>query len=147
MAVVFISPKQRQKTFFIGITAIFLLFLVIISLGIFTSGPKEVSSSLVFNKPKVDIDMKFFDSDQFKNLQTFTQMEKQYVYTFMDKNNAKQTGYISAVSEADAGTILKGMGINTSNIKEAETGRDNPFTPYYSTAVPTKTAKTTTTKK
>ena len=80
MAVVFISPKQRQKMFFMGITVMFLLFLIIISLGVFLSKPSEVSSVLVFNKPKVNIDMSIFDSDQFKNLQPFTEMETQYSY-------------------------------------------------------------------
>ena len=131
MAVVFISPKQRQKMFFIGITVMFLLFLVVISLGVFLSKPKEVSPVMVFNKPKVNIDMKIFDSDQFKNLQPFPEMETQYSYKAFTKDNKPETGFISAVSIDQAKAILKSMGLNVSEVKEAEIGRDNPFAPYY----------------
>jgi hypothetical protein len=135
MAVVFISPKQRQKMFFMGITIMFLLFLLIISLGVFLSTPKEVLPVLVFNKPKVSIDISVFDSDQFKNLQPFPEMEVQYSYKATDKNNKPKTGFISAVSEEQARTTLKGMGLNVSDLKETEIGRDNPFIPYYQPVV------------
>ena len=85
MAVVFISPKQRQKMFFMGITVVFLLILIIISLGVFLAQPKTVSPVLVFNKPKVNIDMTIFDSDQFKNLEPFAEMEIQYSYNAQQK--------------------------------------------------------------
>jgi predicted tellurium resistance membrane protein TerC len=131
MAVVFISPKQRQKVFFMGITIIFLLFLIIISLGVFLSGPKDVSPVLVFNKPKVDIDIKIFDSSQFKDFQSFIQMETQYSYKATSKDKKLKTGFVSAVSMEQAKAILEGMGLKVSELKEVEIGRDNPFTPYY----------------
>ena len=138
MAVIFISPKQRQKMFFLGITIMFLLFLVVISFGVFLSKPEEVSPILVFNRPKVNIDMTIFDSEQFKELQPFPEMETQYSYTALTKAKTQQTGFISAVSQDQAETILQGMGLTVSEIKEVEVGRVNPFTPYYQTA--TKTA-------
>lgn len=145
MAVVFISPKQRQKMFFIGITVVFLLFLILISLGVFLSKPQEVSPVLVFNKPKVNIDMTIFDSDQFKNLQSFPEMETQYSYNAVTKNNKPQAGFIPAVSIDQAKTILESEGLNVSEIKEAQIGRDNPFTPYYQISVaPSSAVKTTT---
>ncbi len=131
MAVVFISPKQRQKMFFIGITVAFLLFLVIISLGVFLAQPKEVPTAIVFNHAKVDIDMSIFDSDQFKNLQTFPEMEIQYSYSATTKSKATKTGFISAPSEDQARAVLAGMGLNVSELTVAQIGRDNPFTPYY----------------
>ncbi len=131
MAVVFISPKQRQKMFFMGITAVFLLFLIIFSLGVFLSKPKEVSPVLVFNKPKVNIDMSVFDSDQFKNLQIFPEMETQYSYRAIGKDKKIKTGFISAISPDQAKTILESMGLILSELKEVEIGRDNPFIPYY----------------
>jgi len=134
MAVVFISPKQRQKMFFIAITLLLLLFLVVVSLGVFLAKPKEVSSSLVFNKPKVNINMKVFDSDQFKNLLPFTEMEMQYSYKATTKDNKQQEGFISAVSIDKAREILESMGLDVIEIKEAAVGRDNPFTPYYQPA-------------
>jgi len=131
--------------FFIGITAIFLLLLVVMSLGVFSSGPKEVLPVLVFNKPKVNIDMSVFDSDQFKNLQPFVQMQTQYSYKALTKDNKPETGFVSAVSIDQAKTILNNMGLTVSELKEIEIGRNNPFIPYYQlVAAPAAGTKTTT---
>jgi len=142
MAVVFISPKRRQRMFFLVITVVFLLFLVIISLAVFLSGPKEISPVLVFNKPKINIDMSIFDSDQFKNLQAFPEMETQYSYKATNKNNKQETGFISAVSIDQARTNLEGNGLTVSEIKEVELGRDNPFVSYYQSPVLSTASKT-----
>jgi predicted tellurium resistance membrane protein TerC len=148
MAVVFISPKQRQRVFFMGITIMFLLFLLVISLGVFLSKPKEVSPVLVFNKPKVNIDMSIFDSDQFKGLQLFTEMKTQYSYKALTKNNKTETGFISAASIDEAKTLLENMGLRVSEVKEIEIGRNNPFAPYYQRIItPVISKAVTTTKK
>lgn len=131
MAVVFISPKQRQRMFFMGIAVIFLLFLLVVSLGVFLSKPNEVLPELVFNKPKVNINMDVFDSEQFKNLQPFIEMKTQYSYKARTRNNKLQSGFISAVSIEQAKDILEGMGLTVLELEEAEIGRENPFTPYY----------------
>jgi len=117
--------------FFMGITIVFLLFLAVISLSVFLSQPKEVPAVMVFNKPKVNIDTAVFGSDQFKNLQSFTQMDVQYSYKAITKNNKQKTGFISATSADQAKTILESMGLTVSELKQAEIGRDNPFVPYY----------------
>ncbi|MCX6718705.1 MAG: hypothetical protein NTY81_03860 [Candidatus Staskawiczbacteria bacterium] len=114
-----------------GITIVFLLFLTIVSLGVFLSEPKEVSSSLVFNKPKVNVDMGIFDSEQFKNLQTFSPMQTQYTYTASTSDRQIETGFISAVSKEEAQKILQDMGLTVSKLEEVQIGRDNPFIPYY----------------
>jgi hypothetical protein len=131
MAVVFISPKERQKVFFMGITIIFVLFLIFVSSMVFLSKAKEVSPELVFNKPKVAIDMSVFESDQFKNLQPFPEMEMQYSYKALTQKNEGRTGFINAASKEEATKKLVDMGLTVSEIKEVETGRDNPFIPYY----------------
>ena len=126
---------------------IFLLILIIISLGVFLAKPSEVSTVLVFNKPKVNIDMGVFSSDEFKNLQPFTQMEIQYSYTATTKDGKSVSGFISANSEDEAQSVLIGRGLTISELKEAEIGRDNPFIPYYQLApapVVTQVKKTTT---
>jgi hypothetical protein len=147
VAVVFISPKQRQKMFFLGITVIFLLFLAVISFGVLLAKPQEISPVLVFNKPKVNIDMTIFNSDEFQNIQPFVQMQPQYSYKATTKNNKTTTGFLSAASIDQAQTILQGMGLFVSEIKEVEIGRDNPFIPYYQTvAATTAGTKATTTK-
>lgn len=131
MAVVFISPKQRQKMFFTGITAAFLLLILIVSLSVFFAKPKDISPALVFNAPKVDINMDVFSSDQFKNLQPFGDMEIQYVYKAVNEENEQETGMIMAVSLEKAKDILEGIGLRVTELKEADIGRENPFTPYY----------------
>jgi len=130
MAVVFISPKQRQKVFFLVITVMFLLFLVVISFGVFLSKPNESSLVLVFNKPKVNIDMSIFNSDQFENLQPFSGIETQYSYVATDKNNNIETGFISAGSIDQARAALEGAGLDVTKLTETETGRSDPFIDY-----------------
>ena len=135
MAVVFISPKQRQKAFLVGITVVLMLFLVVISLGVFLAKPGDFSPQLVFNKPKVSIDTSIFDSDQFKNLQPFTDMQKQYSYKATTKDGKPQIGFVSADTIDHARNTLEAQGLTVSELKEVEVGRDNPFTPYYQPVV------------
>lgn len=90
--------------------------------------------------------MKVFDSDQFKNLQPFPEMEIQYSYKAVTKDNKPQAGFISAVSADQAKAILTGMGLTATEIKEAGIGRDNPFAPYSQPVVSPLSATKTATK-
>ncbi len=139
MAIVFISPKQRQKTFFMGITIVVLLFVAIIALSVFFAKPKEIAPELIFNKPKVNINLKALDSEQFKELEPFSEMEVQFSYSAVTEKRKNVTGIISAVSEDAAAEILKSMDLTVIEIKEVEIGRENPFTPYYETLPPPET--------
>jgi len=130
MAVVFISPKQRQKTFLIGITIIFVLFLTFVTFGVLLSGPKQVQPTLVFNKPKISINTEVFDSEQFQELQPFSEMQIQFIYEAETKENKAVEGFVTAESIDDAKKILEATGLEIISIKEAEIGRENPFTPY-----------------
>lgn len=131
MAVVFISPKEKQKLFFVGITVLLILFLASVFLGIFVLEPKEESLGLVFNRPKVNINMEIFDSDIFKNLKSFSQMEIQYQYKAKDQQGAIIEGFIVASSLSNAMRILEGAGLSGLSVKELEVGRENPFAPYF----------------
>ena len=142
MAVVFISPKKRQKMFFMGITAMFLFLMVAVALLVFLSQPAEVSSQLVFNKPKVSVNLDIFNSEQFKNLELFGQMEMEFSYTATTTKGKTVQGKVSAASEDDARKILGDEQLSVTDIKLLETGRDNPFVPYYQTVVPVPTIKT-----
>ena len=135
MAVVFKSPKERQRMFFMGITIIFIILLIVISIGVFSAQPSQVSSVSVFNKPKITIDMQVFDTEQFKNLQPLVAMEIQYSYKAYTQDNQAVTGFISAVSQDEAQKILVAKGLTVTELKETEIGRDNPFIPYYQQAV------------
>jgi predicted tellurium resistance membrane protein TerC len=144
MAVVFISPKQRQKAFFLGITIILLLFLVAMSFGVFLSKPSEVSTVMVFNRPKVDIDMNIFDSAEFQEIQPFPVMKPQFSYTATTKDNKSQEGFISADSIEQAKKQLEDMGLRIIQIKPVEPGRTDPFVRYYQQAAAPAAAKATT---
>ncbi len=131
MAIVFISPKQKQRVFFTGITGIFAFLLLMIALFVFLAKPKEVAPDLVFNKPKININLDLLNSDQFKRLEPFSEMEMQFVYTGTTIKGKSAEGKISAVSIEEARAMLEQQGLTVSEIKEAEVGRENPFTPYY----------------
>lgn len=130
MAVVFISPKTRQRNFFLGITITLVVFLLFVTVGVFLSKPKQVSETMVFNKPKISIDMNFFNDDQFNRLEPFTQMQTQFVYTATKEDDEQMSGFISADNREEATKILENIGLDVISIKEAEIGRENPFTPY-----------------
>jgi len=143
MAVVFISPKQRQKVFFLGIISLAALFVIVVAFLVFLSKPEEIPAEIVWNKPKINIDIKVFDSEPFKALELFEDMQIQFKYTALNKKNKIMTGFVSATSLEEAKTILEGMGLAVSSLEEAEIGREDPFTPYYSS---TNNASKTTTK-
>jgi hypothetical protein len=130
MAVVFISPKQRQNMFFTGITVVVGLFLIVVASVVFFSQPKEVAQELVFNKPKVSINFEVLDSEQFKDLQSFSGMQMQFTYKATTKDGKDKEGYISAESIEKAEAMLTELGYTVTQIKEAATGRDNPFVDY-----------------
>ena len=104
MAVVFISPKKRQRVLFTIIGVMFLIIIVIVYFLVFLVKPVNVGSIPVVNLSKANIDLSIFDSKQFQQLQPFIKL----------------------------------------NIQGGQTGRDNPFVPYYQvTPTPTPTATPT----
>jgi len=131
MAVVFISPKKRQRTFFVAITLGLLAFLGFISLGVMSSTPPEIDTAIVYNKAKINIDMSVFDSDRFKNLKSSTEMGVQYAYKVVTKSKLTEEGFISSSSETLARKKLEDNGLTVISLKETGAGRDNPFVPYY----------------
>jgi len=135
MAVVFISPQKRQQMFLIGIISAFALFVTIVALLVFLSQPEKVAPELVFNKPKVSINFESFTSDQFKNLQPFVEMQTQFDYSALTKDNNQVDGSIFAANIDEAKKNLQDMGLTITDIKQAEVGRLNPFAPYYQSAV------------
>lgn len=130
MAIVFISPKQRQKTFFLGITIVFLLVLIVISLSVFFAKPKEVKPEFAFNKPKVSININVLNSDEIKNLEPFPEMEIEFAYEAFTFERKKIEGSIWAVSKEEAIKALEGLKLSVSKIEEVGIGRDNPFEKY-----------------
>jgi hypothetical protein len=130
VAVVFISPKHKQKTFLLGITATLGVFLVVVTLWVFLAQPSVPEGQLVFNKPKVSLNLNFLSSDQFASLEHFKRIPLQFSYTAVDQNQRNVKGFISAESEDDARKVLLEGGLSVTQIKQVNVGRLNPFIPY-----------------
>ena len=134
MAVVFISPKKRQRMFLMGIVTGLAIFVLLVALTVFFSQPKQVASELTFNKPKINIDFSVFDSQQFKDLVLFEDMKTQFYYLADTEREKTIEGFVAAVSMEEARQILEGMNLRIIKLEEAKIGRDNPFIPYYQSA-------------
>lgn len=130
MAIVFISPKQRQKTFFLGITVVFLIALIVISLVVFFAKPKDVQPEFVFNRPKVSINVNALNSDEIKSLEPFPEMEIEFAYEAFTVDRKRVVGSIWAISEIEAIKALEELKLFVSEIEEVGIGRDNPFQMY-----------------
>ncbi len=131
MAIVFVSPKQRQKMFFLGITVLFLLFLLIIGTFIFFSKPKPIPIEQVFIKPNIKINFGILDSEQVKKSLFMERVQKEFTYKSVTNKGEPKLGSIFASSIEDAKKILEDSGLLSIVLEEALMGRENPFTPYY----------------
>ena len=129
MAVVFISPKKKQKIFFTSVGFVFIVIFSLIMGWIFLLKP-SAQVSVEFNKPKVTINFKVLDQDQFKNLETFSSIQPQFSYTARDKSKKEVTGFVSADKKEDAMKILQDRGFSDISLVEILSGRDNPYIPY-----------------
>ncbi|TSC95038.1 MAG: hypothetical protein CEN87_50 [Parcubacteria group bacterium Licking1014_1] len=141
MAIVFISPKQRQKIFFLGIIILFLLVLVVISLSVFLAKTKEVPPEQVFNRPKINVNINILESNEIKGLVPFAEMETEFSYEALTEKGKGEKGKVLAVSIEEARKILEGLNLSVVKIEEVGIGRENPFEPYYQTITSTKTKK------
>jgi hypothetical protein len=130
MAIVFISPKKRQKAFFIAISAILVLFFILFSISIIPSEPKKVSPKIILNKTNIEINTSIFNQDKFKKLQPFSDMKKQFSYRANTKNKKLEEGVISAESADEVREVVEGFGWSVLSIKEIEVGREDPFSSY-----------------
>src|SRR3990167_1330138 len=137
MAIVFVSPKQRQKMFFLGITVLFLLVLVVIGTFVFFSKPKLAPTEQVFIKPKIKIDFEVLDLEQVKNSLLMGRIQKEFIYQALTDKNEQKSGSIFAVSEEEAKKILEDEGLLSVTLEEVLVGRENPFTLYYTPSLPT----------
>ena len=131
MAIVFVSPKQRQKVFFAGITILFLLILLVIGTVVFFSKPKPAPSEQVFVKPDIKIDFAVLDFEQVKKSSLMERVQKEFVYSAITDKGGQKSGNIFAATMEDAQKTLEGTGLVSVVLEEVSIGRENPFTPYY----------------
>lgn len=106
------------------------LFLAGIAFWVLLSQPKPPPAELVFNKPKISINMDVFDSEEFKNLQPFTELRMQFQYKANTTEGEQVSGFVQAVSAKEAREILAEAGMVVLELEESGIGRENPFTPY-----------------
>lgn len=142
MAIVFVSPKQRQKMFFLGITILFLLFLFIIGTIVFFSKPEATPAEQVFIKPKIKINFEVLDLEQVRGSLLMGRVQKEFAYQAATEKGEQKTGSVFAATMEDAKKILEDMGLISVTLREVEIGRENPFAPYYTPSIPTINTKT-----
>ncbi|MDO8486354.1 MAG: hypothetical protein Q7S77_01490 [Candidatus Staskawiczbacteria bacterium] len=130
MAIVFVSPKQRQKMFFLGITILFLLALLIVGTVVFFSKPEPALTEQVFVKPKIKIDLGILDLEQVKGSSLMEKIQKEFVYEALTDKNEKKSGSIFAASIEEARKKLQEEKLIEVSLEEVLIGRENPFAPY-----------------
>ena len=141
MAIVFVSPKQRQKMFFLGITILFLLFLSVVGTVVFFSKPSKPkpTEEQIFIKPDVKINFEILDLDQVKESLLMGKVQKEFAYSATTAQRKKESGNIFANSIDEAKKKLEDSGLFLSNLEEIfVVGRENPFASYYTPSFPTK---------
>ena len=138
MAIVFISPREKQKLFILIIAGFFLVAITVISLFVFFAKPKNVQISKVFKAPKIRINFDILKSSRIQELELSPDIEKQFTYNAKDSKNKSQTGKITAMSIVKAEELLVGLGFKQVVLEEVKNGRENPFVPYYEIKVPVK---------
>ena len=86
MAIVFISPKKRQRMFLLLITALLILSLIIMSFVTFFPEIKNkfqnVSTEGISQIPDVKINFSIIDSPAVENLELFQELQIEFSYIF-----------------------------------------------------------------
>ncbi|MBI3631615.1 MAG: hypothetical protein HY219_01995 [Candidatus Staskawiczbacteria bacterium] len=131
MAIVFVSPKQRQKMFFLGITILFLLFLFVVGTVVFFSKPASVPTEEVFKKPKIKIDFEVLDLEQIKEGSLMGRVQKEFTYLATTDKGKQESGSVFAASIEEAKKKLEDKKLINITLEEVLIGRENPFAPYY----------------
>jgi len=145
MAIVFVSPKDRQKVFILGIAGLFFLILTIIGLRVFLAKPKKIVVEEIlyaFHAPKIKINFDVLKSDKIKNLEFFPEIEKEFDYKAQTVKGESKSGRITALSQEKATQILTALGLSGVTLEEIKGGRSTPFRPYYEIKPSTSPKKT-----
>ena len=131
MAIVFVSPKQKQRLFLAGIIALFVLVLISIAFFVFLSKPASTILQQSFKKTEIKINFEVLDSDKVKYLSVVEKMELQFTYTAVGPDDKPVVGKILAVSEEKALEDLRNMKLTNIVITASSPGRVDPFASYY----------------
>ncbi len=130
MAIVFISPRKKQKILIFSTIGLISLILISIGLGVFLIKPKIIPPEQVFIPPEIEINFGIFESDQLKNLELFGKIETEFNYQGSTKTGEIQSGRILASSQEKAIELLEQFGLFEIILEEMPIGRINPFVFY-----------------
>jgi len=130
MAIVFISPKKRQKIIILTIVGSVSAILLIIALLVFLMKPKTIPVEQAFHAPKISINFELLDSEKIKALQAFEEIKKEFIYEGKTAEGQIQAGKILAASSEEVVEYLKTLGLSEIRVEAAPVGRENPFVPY-----------------
>lgn len=134
MAIVFISPKKKQRVFFWGITMSLVSFVIIISVIVvmpeLLNKTQIIPAGISYDKPFITINLDAVDSLQVKNLEPFVSLETEFAYNVKDQHGKQTAGNISAATKDDAQKLLEGAGFSVLSLQEVMAGRSDPFTSY-----------------
>ncbi len=134
MAIVFISPKARERFFLRMVLLSVVLVLATVSLVLFITfvldGNQNSAVNQVGSQPNIAINMNIVNSDQVKNLNPFYDLQTEFSYVVADKNGKQTQGNISAATKEDAQALLQQSGYTIISLDEATVGRSDPFVSY-----------------
>lgn len=136
MAIVFVSPKKRQRIFLFaaGTATLFLIIITAVILFLPQLGNilKNVSpDAIVVNEPKIEINFRIMDSESTAKLESFGGTgPRNFFYLADDKSKGRTSGTVSADSVLSAIKTLEKSGFENITITELEIGKNNPFAPY-----------------
>ncbi len=131
MAIVFVSPKQRQKMFLISIVAGLVIFLLLVTLIVFLARPRAVAKIELYQTPNITIDFSIFDQEQLKSSDILGKIPVEFTYTAKTKLGFETKGTIIAPTEEEATKMLTEKEFFDIALSGPLVGRENPFVSYY----------------
>lgn len=135
MAIVFISPKKRQKKFFWLLSITVLLAIFTVSSIIFLPEIGSMFNIVIVDQPilqgpDIVIQMHVLDTEQVRSLEPFEQLKIEFSYTAKNAEEKEAAGTIMAFDREHAAMLLTSMGLSSLNLTEIRMGRNEPFIPY-----------------
>ncbi len=144
MAIVFVSPKEKQKVFLAGIIALVVLVMAVVAAIIILPSLINSNQNSPVGKtpvaPALVINLSVIDSAQVSSLQPFTTVQTEFTYVVKDKKGKQINGNISATSQQEAQSLLEASGFSVVSVSLTQAGNSEPFTLPITTQS-TKTAK------
>ena len=131
---ILLTPQQTHGDSLLAIMKVVLVVaLLAVPVAIFSpwwQPAVQLPAGTESTQPDVTINMSILDSQAVQQLQSFPNSVRQFSYTAVDSAGKSVAGTIGAFNDADAKNQLQKMGLSAKTIREANVGRQEPFTPY-----------------